>query len=183
MRKTTIACLVALLSYPLGTVAQTSPYAQGSISQIEKLTKKQAQYKYGGLGNGARCAQADHDPSIYLCVTQNVSGDTFPNAYLLINMQQKLMFILNKPVGATCSDRPVRIIALYDQSQKLDSTALPESQWGSSFSTMAQEYNYIFGCDASKDSYKFDSAPFGFNMRWRMPWEYNISNPNPLKPI
>lgn len=158
-------------------------YPAGAIERIEALTKHSASYSYGGLGISSMCSQSADSKDIYLCVTRKDGVDTFPNAYLLINMSQKLMFILNKPSKASCSTDPVRVIALYDKSQKLTDKALPPSKWSESFAGMAKEYNYILGCEKEKSSYVFDSEPFGFNMRWRMPWEFNISNPDPLKSL
>jgi len=158
-------------------------FTPGTLKRIQEMTGNPVEYKYDGLGITSRCSKAGTDENVYLCATTSRNAEpSFQNAYLLINMDQKIMFIVNENPNKPCSSIP-SIIGLHHDSRKATTKNFPDKDWGEAFSNISNEYRQIFGCNTSTSTYKFDGEPFGFSMRWRMPWEYNISNPDPLVKI
>lgn len=157
-----------------------SLFKPGTLERMQSLYPSGSiLYKYDGLGIHSKCTATENN-GIYTCLTAAAGIDSFPNAMLQINMGQKLMFIVMS--NSPCAKAP-RIIGLYGPSKLATLRQIPLDQFDTSFKSYAQDYSRVMGCPSATSSYTYDEDPFGFNMRWMMPWETDNPNASPLQKI
>lgn len=167
-------------------------------SEPEQRTPPDASDKFTPIDNAlvgaldiARMMEARYNPNKKKELTtktvepksnSSLEGITIANSYVLINMEQKLMFVIGDSARGPCSSTP-RIFALYADSKIAKSSMFKADGASGSLRDISNEYRTIFGCRGQGDSYVFDNEPLGQKMRLKMPWEANVSNTEPLRKI
>lgn len=132
---------------------------------------KQVDRSYIGLGNPAYCTNTNKEYTVY-CVTSD-RGIYPKNALLTINLKQNLMFVVRGlDDSSACTKRPLDIVAFYGDSMIADNRLIPLNAFATAFNTYVQEYGIVMGCVSGYNpGWKFNASPFGFNMKFPMPWQ------------
>jgi len=132
---------------------------------------KQVDKEYRGFEQPAYCTNTDYQNVIY-CVTSD-RGMYPKNAILTINLNQNLMFVVRGlDDESACTKRPLEIVAFYGDSKIANEKLIPLDRFAGTFDSYVGQYAAVMGCASGYNpGWEFNSSPFGFNMRFGMPWQ------------